>query len=160
MTFGIVPKILAALAASVLLAKVAAAETVTVRVSYETPAQHIKSRTIVAFKEALERISQGYFKVELYPAAQLMGPSEEVAATARGQIEMSAPYFSYLSSVEPLMNFYQLPLVFTSYEQLWRFLATDDAAKLAALLERRGLQPAGYWFEIRRGSGASSQSGR
>jgi C4-dicarboxylate-binding protein DctP len=147
MSFDIVPRALAALAASLLSATVAMAESVPLRVSYETPVQHIKSRTIVAFKDALEELSKGYFKVELYPAAQLMGPSEEVAATARGQIEMSAPYFSYLSSVEPLMNVYQLPLVFTSYEQLWRFLETEEATKLAALLERRGLQPAGYWFE-------------
>lgn len=145
MSFRVLPSLAAlALAALTSVGAVAAEK---VRVSYETPAPHIKSRTMAAFKEALEEISQGYFQVELYPAAQLMGPSEEVAATARGQIEMSAPYFSYLSSVEPLMNFYQLPLVFTSYEQLWRFLDTEEAKKMASLLEKRGLQPAGYWFE-------------
>ena len=145
MSFRVVPKIAALALAALTSAGAVAAEKV--RVSYETPVQHIKSRTLVVFKEALEEISKGYFEVELYPAAQLMGPAEEVAATARGQIEMSAPYFSYLSSVEPLMNVYQLPLVFTSYEQLWRFLETEEAKQLASLLEKRGLQPAGYWFE-------------
>lgn len=119
----------------------------TLRVSYETPAPHIKSRTIEVFKEQLDEISGGWFNVELYPSAQLVGPSEEVAATARGQIEMSAPYFSYLAPVEPLMNIYQVPLVFDSYPQLWAFLETDDAKELAATLESRGLQPGGYWFE-------------
>ncbi|MFW5680444.1 MAG: TRAP transporter substrate-binding protein [Pseudomonadota bacterium] len=120
---------------------------VEIRFSYETPPGHIKSKTIELFEQLLEEKSGGYYDVVLYPAAQLVGPSEEVAATARGQIEMSAPYFSYLGSIEPLMNFYQAPLVFDSYEDLWTFLATDEAADLAARLERRGLQHLEYWFE-------------
>ena len=120
---------------------------VEVRFSFETPPGHIKSKTIELFKELLEAKSDGYYQVNLFPAAQLVGPAEEVAATARGQIEMSAPYFSYLGSIEPAMNFYQLPLVFESYEQLWEFLATDEAADLAGRLERRGLQHIEYWFE-------------
>ncbi|WP_157961765.1 TRAP transporter substrate-binding protein [Acuticoccus kandeliae] len=138
---------LALLVGSVMLAGAADAQEKTIRVSYETPPAHIKSRTIEFFKEELEKTSDGYFKVELYPSAQLLGPSEEVAATARGQIEMSAPYFSYIAPVEPLMNIYQAPLVFDSYEQLWKFLETDEAKALAARLESRNLMPTGYWFE-------------
>lgn len=138
---------LTAFAATLGLTTVPAAAEVEVRFSYETPPAHIKSRTIELFAQLLEEKSEGYYNVRLFPAAQLVGPAEEVAATARGQIEMSAPYFSYLASIEPLMNIYQVPLVFDSYEQLWDFLATDDAADLAARLERRGLQHIEYWFE-------------
>lgn len=142
--FGIM---LAALAGAFAATASADAAEKTLRLSYETPVEHIKSRTIEVFKEELETISDGYFAVELFPSSQLLGPSEEVAATARGQIEMSAPYFSYLAPVEPLMNIYQVPLVFQSYEQLWKFLETDAAKELADRLIDRGLQPAGYWFE-------------
>ncbi|WP_420391764.1 TRAP transporter substrate-binding protein [Acuticoccus sp.] len=129
------------------LATPASAQTETIRVSYETTPEHIKSRTIEVFTEELEAISDGYFAVELYPSAQLLGPSDEVAATARGQIEMSAPYFSYVAGVEPLMNIYQAPLVFESYEQLWKFLETQEAEDVASSLRQRNLEPVGYWFE-------------
>ncbi|MCF3934495.1 TRAP transporter substrate-binding protein [Acuticoccus sp. M5D2P5] len=144
---GLTGTALAVLVGAVAAAPVAEAAEKTIRVSYETPDAHIKSRTIVAFKEEIEKISDGYFEVELYPAAQLLGPSEEVAATARGQIEMSAPYFSYIAPVEPLMNIYQAPLVFDSYDQLIKFLETDEAKALAEKLEARNLESTGYWFE-------------
>ena len=147
-------KVLTAAAAFTLLAatatpvvEVRAQAPVEVRFSYETPPGHIKSKTIELFAELLEAKSDGYYQVDLFPAAQLVGPAEEVAATARGQIEMSAPYFSYLGSIEPLMNFYQAPLVFDSYEDLWAFLDTEEATDLAARLEARGLQHIDYWFE-------------
>ena len=138
---------LAVVAGTVALTGAAAAQEQTIRVSYETNPDHIKSRTLEFFKEEIEKTSDGYFEVQLFPSAQLMGPSDEVAATARGQIEMSAPYFSYLAPVEPLMNIYQAPLVFTSYEQLEKFLETDEAAELALALEGRNIKALGYWFE-------------
>ena len=66
-----------------------------VKVPLETPAAHIKTRTAVVFKEALEKMSAGKYKVTLYPSGQLMPGKDEVPAVARGQVQMAMPTIGF-----------------------------------------------------------------
>ena len=64
------------------MSTVAVAQT-EIKVPLETPATHIKTRTAIVFKEALEKMSGGKYKVTLYPSTQLMSGKDEVPAVAR-----------------------------------------------------------------------------
>jgi len=136
------------IAASVMLVMpVGASAQVEIKFPFEVPAAHIKGKTIQYFANALEKSTKGYYKVSLFPAGQLMSPTEEIAAVSRGQVQMAAPFLNYFGSVEPGFNLFAVPMLFDSYPALTK--AVDGAAgkELLGRLSIRGLLGMGYWFE-------------
>lgn len=120
---------------------------VEIRVPYETPNGHIKSRSIEVFKEALERRSNGHYKVSLFPAAQLMSGKDEVPAVARGQVQIAFPAISYITAIEPGFKLFEVPLLFEDYAALERMTSGPVGQELAKRLESKRLLSAGYWYD-------------
>ena len=127
-------------------AGVAVAQT-EIKVPLETPAAHIKTRTAEVFKETLEKMSAGKYKVTLYPAAQLMPGKDEVPAVARGQVQMAMPTIGYVSTIEPAYKLLEAPMLFDSYEAMEKALNGPVGEKLLAKLDAKRLIGAGFWYD-------------
>ena len=118
-----------------------------VKIPLETPAAHIKTRTAVVFKEALEKMSAGKYKVTLYPSGQLMAGKDEVAAVARGQVQMAMPTIGYLSTIEPAFKLLETPMLFDSYGAMETVLNGPVGKDLLGKLSAKRLMGAGFWYD-------------
>lgn len=118
-----------------------------IKVPLETPAAHIKTRTAVVFKETLEKMSAGKYKVTLYPSGQLMPGKDEVPAVARGQVQMAMPTIGYVSTIEPAFKLLETPMLFDSYDAMEKVLNGPVGTDLLAKLGAKRLMGAGFWYD-------------
>ena len=125
----------------------AAQAQVEIKIPYETPPGHIKSRSIELFKELLEKRSGGHYKVSLFPSAQLLPGKEEVPAVARGQVQIAFPALNYLTAIEPGFKLFEVPLLMDDYDELERVTNGPVGQELLKRLESKRLMGAGYWYD-------------
>jgi len=129
------------------LTATAAHAQVEIKIPYETPAGHIKSRSIELFKELLEKKTNGHYKVSLFPAAQLMSGKDEVPAVARGQVQMAFPAINYITAIEPGFKLFEVPLLFDDYAAVERMTNGPVGQELMKRLESKKLLGARYWYD-------------
>jgi len=118
-----------------------------IKLPYETPPGHIKSRSIEVFAKALEEKSKGRYKVSLYPSAQLMPGKDEIPAVARGQVQMAIPALNYLTAIEPAYKLFEVPMLFDSYESIEKVANGPVGRKMMEDLAGKGLHGAGFWYD-------------
>jgi C4-dicarboxylate-binding protein DctP len=123
------------------------AQTVEIKFPYETPPGHIKSRSIQVFKKALETNSGGKYKVTLYPSAQLMPGKDEIAAVARGQVQIAAPTIGYTATIDPAFKLLEVPMLFDSYGAMETVLNGPVGKELLGRLSKKRLHGAGFWYD-------------
>jgi len=116
-----------------------------IKLPFETPAGHIKTRSIEVFKKTLE--ASGKYKVTLYPTAQLMPGKDEIAAVARGQVQMAVPTNGYMSTIDPAFKFLEVPMLFDSYGAMEKVLNGPIGAELLGRLTKKRLHGAGFWYD-------------
>lgn len=89
----------------------------TIRISHVLAEDHPTNTTLVDyFKPMVEENSNGKFKVEIYPNAQLGSDRQAIESVGNGSLEMSVPGGPVLSGFyEPFMV-YDLPFLFDSRE--------------------------------------------
>lgn len=134
--------------AAVTFGFVSAAEAqVEIKFPFEVPSAHIKGKTIERFAQALQKKTNNYYKVSLFPAGQLMSPAEEIAAVARGQVQMAAPFLNYFGSIEPGFNLFAIPMLYPGYPELTKAVDGPAGQELLGRLAARGLHGITYWFE-------------
>ena len=102
----------------------------------ETPPGHIKTRAAIVFKNTLEKISGGKYKVSLFPSAQLMSGKDEMPAVARGQVQMAIPTIGYVSTIDPAFKLLEVPMLFDSYDAMENVLNGPIGKETARTAEK------------------------
>jgi C4-dicarboxylate-binding protein DctP len=123
------------------------AQSIEIKVPYETPPGHIKSRSIQVFKKTLEASSGGKYKVTLYPSAQLMPGKDELPAVARGQVQIAVPTIGYTATIDPAFKLLEVPMLFDSYDAMEKVLNGPVGEELLGRLAEKRLQGAGFWYD-------------
>lgn len=118
-----------------------------IKVPMETPPGHIKTRSAIAFKETLEKISGGKYKVSLFPSAQLMMGKDEVPAVARGQVQMAIPTIGYVSTLDPAFKLLEVPMLFNSYDEMENVLNGPVGKELLGRLKKKRVMGGGFWYD-------------
>jgi C4-dicarboxylate-binding protein DctP len=118
-----------------------------IKVPMETPPGHIKTRSAIAFKETLEKISGGKYKVSLFPSAQLMMGKDEVPAVARGQVQMAIPTIGYVSTIDPAFKLLEVPMLFNSYGEMEDVLNGPVGKELLGRLKKKRVMGGGFWYD-------------
>lgn len=118
-----------------------------IKLPMETPPGHIKTRSAIAFKETLERISGGKYKVSLFPSAQLMMGKDEVPAVARGQVQMAIPTIGYVSTIDPAFKLLEVPMLFNSYDEMENVLNGPVGKELLGRLKKKRVMGGGFWYD-------------
>ncbi len=145
----IIRNILAAGGAAALLASLstlvqAADELV---ISSATPPQHIQTKTMTSFAEALESRSGGALKAKVFDSSQLYNARDVGKAVARGDVGMATVPSPYLSRVVANINVLDLPILKgMTAQQRANMLDGAVGDKLNAMLnEKMGIVVPGNW---------------
>lgn len=94
------------------------------------------------FKAAIEARSAGRIKVEFYPASQLGPIPSTVEGTAMGTIEAVVPASGFLIGLEPRLQVFDAPGLFTDMAQAQRVFADPQVrARLATFGAAKGIEP-------------------
>ena len=125
----------------------AQAADVVLKFAHEAPETAIKGRTATLFAELVEKYTNGSVKVEVYPGGQLVPTVEEIRAAARGQVDIIAPYTSYLASINDLWNLFYQPMLFKSPEKAMEIFAGEIGQELLGKLDDRGLKGLAIWHD-------------
>lgn len=118
-----------------------------IKLPMETPPGHIKTRSAIAFKNTLEKISGGKYKVSLFPSAQLMMGKDEVPAVARGQVQMAIPTIGYVSTLDPAFKLLEVPMLFNSYGEMENVLNGPVGKELLGRLKKKRVMGGGFWYD-------------
>jgi TRAP-type transport system periplasmic protein len=123
----------------------AAAEPVTLRLGHAVFEAHPNHDTAVRFKEAVERLSHGEVKVDIYPARQLGDVKELMEGVQLGTIDMTVNSSSALATLEPSVNAFQLPGVIPNYEGFAKLAVSAPARAIMDTLEKHDMIALGLY---------------
>ena len=128
------------------VASTAAAEPIVIKFSHVVAVDTPKGIAAEYFKKLAEERTQGAVKVEVYPNSQLYKDKEEIEALQMGSVQMLAPS---LAKFAPLgvkeFELFDLPYIFTSYEDLHQVTNGPVGKKLLSMLEPKGILGLAYW---------------
>jgi len=113
--------------AGALFATTASAEPVTLRLGHAVFEQHPIHDTAVRFKEAVERLSNGDIKVDIFPSRQLGDVKELMEGVQFGTVDMTVNSTSAYSTLEPSIDAFQLPGVIPDYEGFAALAVSPEA---------------------------------
>lgn len=123
----------------------ASAADVTLKLGHAVFQSHPNHDTAVRFKEAVERLSNGSVKVQIYPSRQLGDVKELMEGVQFGTVDMTVNATSALSSLVPAIDAFQLPFVIGSYEDFARLAVSPEATAIGAELEKHGMIALGLY---------------
>lgn len=120
-------------------------DTYTLRFAYSVPEDHASHIAALAFKDDIEKNSDGQVKVELYPNAQLYTSDREaVEAVQLGNIEMTAVATPTMATFKPEFSIFDLPYLFDDREAAHKAMDGDLGNALNEKLPETGLISLGY----------------
>lgn len=118
---------------------------VTLRLGHAVFAQHPNHDTAVRFKEAVERISKGSVKVDIFPSRQLGDVKELMEGVQFGTVDMTVNASSALSTLEPAVDAFQLPGIIQNYEEFAKLAVSPAAKAIMATLDKQGMVALGVY---------------
>lgn len=125
--------------AGLFLATAAFAEPVTLRLGHPVFEAHPIHDTAVRFKEAVERLSNGNIKIDIYPARQLGDVKELAEGVQFGTIDMTVNSTSAYATLVPAVDSFQLPGLLPDYETFAKAVMTDEAHAIMAQFDQHGM---------------------
>ena len=136
----------AAVMLCVLAAPQAHAEKV-LRVTLQLPETNILGQNVLAFKEIVERETNGEIKVEIYPSAQLYKDKEVPQAVASGAIEMGVCSLTRFAGTIPAVDLFYVPFMFNDLDSVAKATAPDSPIRQAldAEILKTGARP--LWWQ-------------
>jgi TRAP-type transport system periplasmic protein len=137
------PRTLIVLAACTLLAPLAAAQTKW-RAAGNFAVEHTSSQAMNLFKEELEKASGGKLVIDVFPAMQLGGAQENVAAVRAGTIQVVWVGMAFLTRTVPELEAISLPFQFTGREQAFRVVDGPIGKAIDQKMAEKGLISLGY----------------
>src|SRR6267378_7223374 len=123
-----------------------AADPIVIKFSHVVATDTPKGEAAAKFKQLAEKYSSGRVKVELYPNSQLYKDREEMEALQLGAVQMLAPSVSKFGPLGAReFEVFDLPYLFTSYEDLHKVTEGPIGAGLLKKLDAKGIVGLAYW---------------
>lgn len=117
--------------------KVVVAHTGNERTTYQTG--------MLAFKSELERLTNGRFVCEIYPAT-LGGDKVLMEGLQIGTVDFAEINTSVITSIIPELSVLDLPYLFSSSEHAYKVLDGEIGDQMLALVQAKaGIVPVAYW---------------
>lgn len=135
---------IAALAGALFTAPAWAAD-VTLKLGHATFEAHPFHDTAVRFKEAVERLSNGSVKIQIYPARQLGDVKELMEGVKFGTVDMTVNSTSALATSAPAVDAFQLPGVIRSYKHFAQLAVSPEAKAIMKDVENQGMVALGLY---------------
>lgn len=116
----------------------------TIRVAGNFATEHSSSLAMEVFKTEVERLAEGAIDVNIFPAQQLGGASENVQAVKIGAIEMMWVGTAFLTRTVPELELIGLPFQFATREQAFAVVDGPVGEALDGKMAAEGMTSMGY----------------
>jgi C4-dicarboxylate-binding protein DctP len=103
-----------------------------------------KGQAANKFKELVDQRMAGKVKVEVFPNSQLFDDNAVLQAMLLGDVQMAAPSLSKFEKYTKSLQVFDLPFLFSSTEDVDKFIATPAGKKLLRSMESKGLVGLGF----------------
>lgn len=132
-----------ALAATLTVPESADAQT-RLRVAGNFPVEHTASKAMERFKADVEKRTNGELQIDLFPAMQLGGASENVDQVRSGTLFGVVTSIAYFSRVVPEYEAVSLPFLFDSREAAFRVMDGPIGTLFDERMAAKGFKSLGY----------------
>ena len=123
----------------------AAGAPIVLRFGSGQPLGHANIRAMELFRDELDKLSGGQFKVEVYPAGQLGGITEGMEATQVGTQQMQVGTPATVAPIVKEMDVMSLLFISSSEEKVFAAIDGEFGQRLGAAAERAGLKALAWW---------------
>lgn len=103
-------------------------------------------RAMEDFGQYLEKESNGWVTLEIFPAGQLYNDSTEIDAVVGGNIDMVSTYMSKLTSVDTATQYCLAPYLFDNVDEMEAFYTSEYAQPLYEKINSLGLKVVNVMF--------------
>jgi tripartite ATP-independent transporter DctP family solute receptor len=113
-------------------------EETTIRLAYNLPQDHHIAKGIEQFAKDVTEKSDGAIKVQVYPAGQLLTDKDMNQSILSGGVEMGVNSSTLWASTVPAMGIFDVPYIFTTYEEAGEAINGEFGDKLRSAMEEKG----------------------
>jgi TRAP-type C4-dicarboxylate transport system substrate-binding protein len=147
----------AVLAIASLLAGIAVAQPVVMRISHQVPPAHHMTKLLEGFAADVKQRTKGQVEVQLFGSEQLAKAGENFPAVAKGNIEAAMSVNFQWGTTIPEMSATLIPYFLTDLEKIKRFPTSDARKFLDQKLEQRGVHSVAWLYITRESIFTSSK---
>lgn len=140
-----------------LVASIAAAQPVVMRVSHQVPPAHHLTKLLQGFAADVKARTNGQVDVQLFGSEQLAKAAENFPQVARGNIEGGVSVNFQWGTTIPEMSATLIPYYMTDLAQIKRFPTSDARKFLDQKLEARGVHSIAWLYITRESIFTSSK---
>ena len=134
-----------AVALTTMMHSPAGAQTLKIRFAGNMPAQYHSSKAMVIFKEEVEKLSGGKIQVDLFPAMQLGGASENVDMVKSGTLFMCYASAAYFVGYVPELGVTGLPFLFKDRPTVEKIMTGPIGKDLLKEMDKAGFVGMAFW---------------
>ncbi len=114
---------------------------VTLKLAHNLPTAHPLAQGMETFNKKITEKSKGNIMINIYPSGQLFNDKSMNDAIMSGGIDMGLNSTAMWSTVIPVMEIFDVPFLFTSYEKVDQAIDGGLGDKLAVELQKKGVRP-------------------
>jgi tripartite ATP-independent transporter DctP family solute receptor len=114
------------------------------RVASNFPVEHTASKALDIFKAEVEKATGNALQVDVFPAMQLGGATENTDQIRSGTIFLAITSIAYFTRVVPEYEAVSLPFLFKSREQAFRVIDGEIGKILDEKMASKGFTSLGY----------------
>jgi C4-dicarboxylate-binding protein DctP len=119
---------------------VAEAQEIRIKWSHALPVTGTMGVGATMFADEVNSRLAGRVKIEVYPAAQLYKSLDGINALRRGDVQIVHEGSSYLPSLTPEWEVFELPFLFDSWEHAWAAVDGPVGQQVSKRLEAKGIK--------------------
>ena len=113
-------------------------DTITLKIAHTGSELTMVHKTVLHFKELVEKNSNGRFKVDIYHSTMLGNDAQLVEATQSGDLQMMFTNTGNLLSFVPELGVFALPFAFPSHEVAYKVLDGSFGKEMLDIMEKKG----------------------
>lgn len=115
------------------------------KLGYGGAATNPRHLAAVQFADHIFKESEGNVRVDLYPTEILGSDSEMAEMASMGNLDMTINAMGVVAYYEPRIAIFELPFLFSNYEQVDAVLDSPFGFKILNSLPSKGLRCLAYW---------------
>ncbi len=119
--------------------------TIFIEFGHNQPEASAEHDGAVAFKEEVERLSDGKITVDIYPAMQLGAMREQAEAVQMGASQMTLQPVSVLTPFIEEFEVADFPFLWPDEDTMWQVLDNEGGDALNKYAREKGFEGLGFW---------------
>ena len=122
-----------------------AQEKLVLRLGFETSLDSAQGVGGVEMAKVAAKLSKGQIEIQLFPDSKLGTGPQMIEMVKRGELDLFQGGAGMFSSMEPRLNVFDIPYLFSDVQQAYKVLYGRFGKTMLATLEPHGLKGLSFW---------------